>query len=260
MRIDDLDTPRNQSGAANNIQKTLEAFGLHWDDAIYYQSQHLAEYETCLATLAQKQLTYRCQCSRKTIVDLGINDGIASLTIYPGICRDKQISPENPHAIRLITNSEPIVFKDKLQGHIASALAAQHGDFILKRKDGIIAYQLAVVVDDYLQKINHVLRGCDLLEETPKQIYLQNLLGLATPTYLHVPVIIDSRGYKLSKQTLATAVDTKSPGTILYELLRLLRQNPAEDLRNAPANEVLNYAINAWQPEALRLCPTISIQ
>jgi glutamyl-Q tRNA(Asp) synthetase len=257
LRIDDLDMPRNQLGAASNILTTLEAFGLQWDDTVYYQSQHLAEYEAYLTDLEHKQLTYRCECSRKTLADLGVNENATEKSVYPGICRTKQISADIPHAIRVKTEAESIVFYDRLQGQIATDLAAQHGDFILKRKDEITAYQFAVVVDDALQKINHVVRGCDLLEETPKQIYLQQLLDFPTPAYLHVPVIVDHDGYKLSKQTLATAVDTESPNKVLYNLLMLLKQNPPEEINGATVNESLDWAIEHWRPDALRLCFTI---
>lgn len=179
--------------------------------------------------------------------------------IYPGICRNKAITEATPHAIRLKTATQPIAFEDGLQGVLTGNLAEQHGDFILKRKDGIIAYQLAVVIDDHLQQINHVVRGCDLLAETPKQIYLQGLLGLPAPDYKHVPIIVDSEGYKLSKQTLATAVAVNNPANTLLALLRLLKQNPPEELAGAPVNNLLAWGIGHWRPEALSLCSTISL-
>ncbi|CAG7857868.1 glutamyl-Q tRNA(Asp) synthetase [biofilm metagenome] len=251
MRIDDLDTPRNQPSAINSILNTLEAFGLHWDDAVYYQSQHLADYEAYLATLAHCELTYRCECSRKLLADACINENAINKAIYPGICRKKAISADTPHAIRIKTNDADITINDCLQGLISSRLAAQHGDFILKRKDGIIAYQFAVVVDDYLQQISHVVRGCDLLEETPKQIYLQQLLGFPTPAYMHVPVIVNEHGFKLSKQTLATAVDINNPGKALFDLLVLLKQNPPDELNSAKVNEMLCWAAQQWHPYSL---------
>jgi glutamyl-Q tRNA(Asp) synthetase len=180
-------------------------------------------------------------------------------SIYPGICRHKSISPDTPHAIRIKTADCTLSFNDELQGLISHNLADQHGDYILKRKDGIIAYQFAVVVDDYLQDVNHIVRGCDLLAETPKQIYLQQLLGFPTPAYLHVPVIVDQNGFKLSKQTLATAVDTISPNLTLFCLLALLKQNPPEEIYGLAVNELLDWAITNWRPDALRLCSTISI-
>lgn len=138
-------------------------------------------------------------------------------------------------------------------------MAEQSGDFILKRRDGIIAYQFAVVVDDHLQGVNHVVRGCDLLEETPKQIYLQQQLGFPTPAYMHVPVIVDRHGYKLSKQTLATAVDTKAPNFTLFGLLMLLKQNPPDELNDAPVPELLDWAILHWCTDELALCSAVSV-
>jgi glutamyl-Q tRNA(Asp) synthetase len=259
LRIDDLDTPRNKAGSVTTILNTLDVFGLHWDDAVYYQSQHLDDYANSLEALEQSQLTYRCVCSRKTLADSSSDDPNSKQGIYPGICRDKAISNETPHAIRLKTGAQPVSFQDGLQGSISHNLARQHGDFILKRKDGIIAYQFAVVVDDYLQGINHVVRGCDLLEETPKQIYLQQLLGFPMPSYMHVPVIVDEHGYKLSKQTLATAVDTQSPNITLFGLLRLLKQNPPDELKSATVDEMLDWAIMHWCTHGLTLCSTISL-
>lgn len=259
LRIDDLDTPRNKEGSVAAILNTLEAFGLCWDGSVYYQSQHLDSYESFLAELGQNQLTYRCICSRKILADPFSGDGPNSKhNIYPGTCRDKSISADTPHAIRIKTGDCALSFYDGLQGTISHNLAKQDGDFILKRKDGIIAYQFAVVVDDALQLINHVVRGCDLLEETPKQIYLQQLLGFSTPTYMHVPVIVDQYGYKLSKQTLATAVDTKAPNKTLFDLLALLKQNPPNELNGASVTELLDWAIAHWRADDLGLCRSIS--
>jgi glutamyl-Q tRNA(Asp) synthetase len=260
LRIDDLDTPRNKAGSVESILKTLEAFGLCWDDAVYYQSQHIDSYQHFLGELGQIKLTYRCTCSRKSLEDLFSGDSPdAENKIYPGICREKTISADTPHAIRLKSEPYTISFHDELQGLISQHLAQQHGDFILKRKDGIIAYQFAVVVDDYLQGINHVMRGCDLLEETPKQIYLQQLLGFPTPDYMHVPIIVDQLGYKLSKQTLATAVDTQSPNLMLFDLLVFLKQNPPDSLLGASVSELLGWAIVHWRTDELALCSTISL-
>ncbi len=259
LRIDDLDTPRNRPGAVDSILNCLDTFGLHWDGSIYYQSHHLEEYRYYLDELERQQMTYRCVCSRKELAEyfsaLGISD---ENTLYPGICRHKIITGDIPSAIRVKTESTEITFQDELQGLISQNLANQQGDFILKRKDGIIAYQFAVVIDDKLQQINHIVRGCDLLEETPKQTYLQQLLGLPTPIYKHVPVIVDQGGFKLSKQTLATAVDTQSPNISLFSLLKLLKQNPPDELDGVTVNDLLDWAIIHWQPEVLRLCSTIS--
>ena len=260
LRIDDLDTPRNRSGAVDAILNCLDAFGLQWDGEIYYQSRHQEEYRYYLDELERNQLTYRCICSRKELAEyfsaLGLSD---ENTLYPGICRHKTIPGDIPSAIRVKAESTEITFQDELQGLISQNLAHRQGDFILKRKDGIIAYQFAVVIDDKLQQINHVVRGCDLLAETPKQIYLQQFLGLSTPKYMHVPVIVDQSGFKLSKQTLATAVDTQLPNLTLVNLLGLLKQNTSNEIKGASITELLDWAIAHWQPNVLRLYSTISL-
>jgi glutamyl/glutaminyl-tRNA synthetase len=165
---------------------------------------------------------------------------------------------DSPYALRIKADNRIIVFQDELQGLISHNLAEQDGDFIVKRKDGIIAYQFAVVIDDDLQQVNHIVRGFDLLEATPKQIYLQQLLGLSTPGYMHVPVIVDEQGYKLSKQTRATAVDLNSPHRVIFELLMLLKQAPPIELQHAPVAEQLDWAIEHWNPGVLKNTHTVS--
>ncbi|WP_326498462.1 tRNA glutamyl-Q(34) synthetase GluQRS [Methylobacter sp. YRD-M1] len=256
LRIDDLDTPRNAKGSIDHILKTLDIFGLHWDDNIYYQSHNLDVYEDALHELKENRLIYACTCSRKMLAETHPEQ--AQADIYPGICRDKPPPTHTPHAFRIKTDNRIISFQDELQGFIAQNLAEQHGDFILKRKDGIIAYQFAVVVDDHRQQINHVLRGFDLLDSTPKQIYLQQQLGLATPQYMHVPIIIDTQGYKLSKQTLAQAVDLKAPNKLIFELLTLLKQAPPNELKHAETTELLDWAIAHWNPKPLEKLRAIS--
>jgi glutamyl-Q tRNA(Asp) synthetase len=245
LRIDDLDTPRNIKGSGDSILKTLETFGLHWDGRVTYQSQTLGLYHEILDQLSQDKLIYPCTCSRKTLT-----------AVYSGICRNKQTLPTSLYSLRIKTDNRIIAFNDGLQGLISQNMA-DHGDFILKRKDQIIAYQFAVVIDDDRQHINHVVRGYDLLDSTPRQIYLQQLLGLATPDYMHVPIIIDEQGYKLSKQTRATAVDLKKPHTVIFELLNLLKQNPSGELQHAPLTELLSWSIENWNPNLLKNCRAI---
>lgn len=247
LRIDDLDTTRNIKSSVDSILSTLEAFGLYWDQAIYYQSRHLDDYEDFLATLKNNQLVYPCICSRKIL-----SSSTFASDVYPGFCRDKPVPRHVQQAIRIKTDQRTISFHDDLQGLITHSLAERHGDFILKRKDQIIAYQFAVVIDDYLQGVNHVVRGCDLLDVTPRQIYLQQLLGLPSPGYMHVPVIVDAQGHKLSKQTLAQAVDVSSPGTVCFKLLGLLKQHPPSELQFAPATEILDWAQHNWRPSVLK--------
>jgi glutamyl-Q tRNA(Asp) synthetase len=246
LRMDDLDTHRNRKGSADSILKTLDAFGLHWDGRVDYQSQYLDVYHEILDQLVKDKLIYSCTCSRKMLT-----------AIYSGACRGKQTLPKSSYSYRIKTDSRIIAFKDELQGLISHNLAEQHGDFILKRKDQIIAYQFAVVIDDDRQHINHVVRGYDLLDSTPRQIYLQQILGLVTPDYMHVPVIIDEQGYKLSKQTRATAVDLKKPHAVIFELLTLLKQNPPGELQRAPLTELFCWAIEHWNPALLKNCRAI---
>ncbi len=247
LRIDDLDTPRNIKGSADSILKTLDVFGLHWDDSVVYQSQHLGIYDEILDKLAKNKLVYPCSCSRKTLT-----------AVYSGLCRNKPPPRNSPYSLRIKTDERIISFDDELQGLISHNLTEQHGDFILKRKDRIIAYQFAVVIDDDRQQVNHIVRGFDLLESTPRQIYLQQTLGIATPGYMHVPVIIDEQGYKLSKQTRATAVDLKKPHVVIFGLLNLLKQNPPRELQHAPSTEQLNWAIDHWDPALLKNSRAIS--
>lgn len=248
LRIDDLDTPRNVKGAADVILKTLETFGLQWDDSVVYQSQQLDSYNDILNELSSKQLLYPCTCSRKNLS-----------AIYSGLCRDKTALPSEAYALRLKTDNRIISFDDALQGLCSHQLAQQYGDFILKRKDDIIAYQFAVVVDDHLQHVNQIVRGMDLLTETPKQIYLQQLLGLPRPSYMHIPLIIDEQGYKLSKQTRATAVDLNAPHKLIFKLLGLLKQNPPAELHDACLAELIAWAIANWQTTPLRHVKQLSV-
>ena len=246
LRIDDLDTPRNIAGATELILNTLEVFGLHWDGSVVYQSQSIKHYQDALQRLERAQLIYACQCSRKSLA----TDG-------PCYCGEKKLDLTLPHAYRVKITPKTIAFIDQLQGLISENRADQT-DFVIKRKDQIIAYQFAVVMDDHLQGITHVVRGYDLLASTSKQIYLQQLLGLTTPHYMHVPIIMDAHGFKLSKQTLAEGVDLSKPEQLLYELLGLLRQNPPIALRHASVQEQLSWGIAHWNPQALSDCQTIT--
>lgn len=235
----------------------MEVFGLNWDGDVYYQSRHVDAYNDIINSLQINKLVYPCTCSRKTLT--AGDRGQAQADIYPGICRDRQTPPDGPYALRIKTDNRIIVFQDELQGLISHDLVEQDGDFVVKRKDLIIAYQFAVVIDDDLQRVNHIVRGFDLLDATPKQIYLQQLLGLSTPRYMHVPVIVDEQGYKLSKQTQATAVDLTTPHRVIFELLGLLKQNPPLELQQAPVPELLSWAIEHWNPALLKNNHKVSI-
>jgi len=247
VRIDDLDTARCVQGSATDILQTLDAFGLHWDAEVYYQSQHKQLYQTYLDKLAAQNLLYPCVCSRKTLANLNNYTGI-----YPKICLQTPAQTnQQEYALRIKSAPITIKFHDGLHGLEAHNLATQTGDFILQRKDKIIAYQLAVVIDDAAQNITHVVRGLDLFSSTPKQIYLQQLLGFKSPEYSHVPLIVDAQGNKLSKQTLAQAIDKNNPAPTLLNILKLLNQQPPITLNKASVTEILAWAIQHWQLQKL---------
>jgi glutamyl-Q tRNA(Asp) synthetase len=258
LRIDDLDVPRNIPGATESILKTLDAFGLHWDGPVTYQSQHLHAYQQALQQLREQNLLYACTCSRKSLS--GLSQGSPTPeSIYPQICRNKNHFPGGEYALRLKTEPHLISFNDDIQGVITENLATQHGDFILQRKDRIIAYQFAVVIDDNLQAVNHVVRGADLLDSTIKQIYLHQCLNMPIPRYLHVPVITGAQGVKLSKREFAPAVNNQNSHQILFKLLELLQQNPPPELSHAPVATQLGWALEHWDSRVLSLIRGIDI-
>jgi glutamyl-Q tRNA(Asp) synthetase len=249
LRIDDLDTPRNMKNGADLILAALENFGLQWDETVYYQSRHLDDYAHYLSCLKHEDRLYRCICSRKTLVSYG--------DYYPGFCRSLSIPSDETYSWRVITEPEACAWHDGIQGYHSEPGNA-HGDFIIKRKDGIIAYQFAVVVDDYVQHITHIVRGYDLLAATARQIYLNRQLNFPIPSYSHVPIIVDVDGYKLSKQTLAAPVDQCHPQATVLALLKLLKQKPPSELSEASLSETLAWAIAHWQPDYLKNVHSVS--
>ena len=252
VRIEDLDTPRTVKGAADEILSTLEAYGLHWDEDIIYQSQRTAAYEEAFHRLKEAGAVYPCACSRKEIGDCALQRG--DELVYPGTCRDGIEQGKTARAWRVCVNDASINFTDRLQGNITQNLATEAGDFVVLRADGLFAYQLAVVVDDAAQGITDVVRGADLLYSTPRQIYLQRLLGLTTPAYMHLPVVVNAQGEKLSKQTLAQPVGKNNAASTLFNALVFLRQQPPAELRLGKVEEMLAWAIANWQPERLSNC------
>jgi glutamyl-Q tRNA(Asp) synthetase len=246
--MEDLDKSREMAGAADHILRTLESFGFEWDGEVVYQSQRSSLYQDALSELQAKSLIYNCDCSRKEIADSHhqrpAHQGIDGLA-YPGTCRHKT-AIKSPHASRLIVDSNPISFQDAIQGQIQQNLAHSVGDFVLKRVDGLCAYQLAVVVDDVEQGITHILRGADLLDSTPRQIYLQQLLNYPTPQYAHIPVASNAAHEKLSKQTLAPAIDAAQASTLLTQALNFLGQQAPKDLTSHSANDILQWAKQHW--------------
>lgn len=242
LRIDDLDTPRNATGAVDAILRCLERFELHWDDQPFFESQHQPVYQEHLAQLIRNQQIYGCRCSRREL---------EGHTVYPGFCRHLGWPDDSQAALRVKTCDKILTFDDRLQGRLESHLGNEHGDFIVRRRDGIVAYQLAVVVDDHLQGVNQVVRGIDLLLSTVKQLYLYDLLNYPAPVYMHVPVVVDATGTKLSKQTLAAPIDTRHPEATVFAILQWLGQNPPPDLNKASISEQLTWAIAHWHTDAL---------
>ena len=244
LRIEDLDPPREQAGAADAILRTLEACGMAWDGDIMYQSQRSEAYRAALARLEAQGLVYVCGCSRGEIADSGLSpDGAL---IYPGTCRNGLAPGKKARSTRVRVDHALVEFEDAVQGKIHQDLATEAGDFVLSRADGLYAYQLAVVVDDAEQRITDVVRGADLLASTPRQIYLQRLLGLPTPRYLHLPAAVNAAGEKLSKQTQAAPVDARDPVPALAQVMEFLGQAPPAQLRRSTVAEFWSWALSHW--------------
>lgn len=247
LRIEDLDTFREVRGSRRQIINALKDFGFFWDGEISYQSKRLEAYNAAFEKLQSAGLVYPCACSRKELADstLHLSALAARSLIYPGTCRDGLAPGRTPHSWRVRVPNETIVFEDRMQGRIMQNLARETGDFVLRRGDGIWAYQLAVVVDDAAAGITDVVRGADLQDSTPRQIFLQRALGLPTPTYMHLPVVLNEKGEKLSKQTKARPIAASDRES----LLRL-----AFDFLGLPDSGKLNLqtGVEVWRRKYLR--------
>ena len=243
VRIDDLDPPREVAGAAQDILQTLQAYGLHWDGDIIYQSRRSQAYEKILSQLTEQKLCYACSCTRKIIKQQG--------GIYLGNCRNKQLDFSG-NALRLNVQklNKPVThFYDRLQGDVFLNNREVHEDFIIKRKDGLYAYNLAVVIDDINQGITEVVRGADLLHTTGKQITLYQLLNVQPPAYLHLPVAVTSPGQKLSKQNHALAIDKENPIPTLLKALEFLGHALPSDADTSSCTKILEWAVQNWSQE-----------
>lgn len=246
VRIEDIDEARTVPGAADDIIETLAAFGMRSDAEVVWQSRRKPLYEAAFRKLGAQ--VYPCGCSRKEIADSRVALAADGAAIYPGTCRHGLAAGREPRAwrLRVPPAGDPravVRFRDRWQGWVEENLAEQVGDFVLKRADGFWAYQIAVVVDDADQQVSDVVRGADLLESTARQIWLQQCLALPTPRYLHVPVVANERGEKLSKQTGATALDRSRP------LEELMRASARLGLALEPAGSLekfWNSAVSAW--------------
>jgi glutamyl-Q tRNA(Asp) synthetase len=246
VRIEDIDPPREQPGSDQLILRALERFGFEWDGEVVYQSSFATHHEALIQELLEAGQAYRCSCSRRDLADaprgsLG--------TIYPGNCRNGCSADE--FAIRVLTDDSPIEFEDAIQGKVSQRLESESGDFVIKRRDGLVAYNFAVVVDDADQGITEVVRGVDLLDSTPRHIHLQRLMKLPTPAYMHIPVAVNPDGQKLSKLTGARAIDERRPGDLLFDALRALDQGPPDDLASAEPEYLWEWLFAHWNPGTL---------
>lgn len=243
LRMEDLDPPRESPEAAASILHDLDSLGLHWDGPVLYQSQRYAAYDAALAQLEEQGLTYWCDCTRQMLA--------AHHGRYPGTCRERGLTPGPGRALRFRLPDRTQEWHDRLQGPQRWPLQQALGDFIIKRKDGLYAYQLAVVVDDAWQGVTDVVRGIDLLDSTPRQLQLQQALGYTAPRYAHIPVLVDRSGQKLSKQSFAAAIDAARPVPVLYGALLGLQQAPEPQLLQADRDSLLSWALAHWRPERL---------
>ncbi len=246
VRIEDIDPPREKKGAADEILRTLEAFGLAWDGTVLRQSGRLEAYADAARDLLARDLAYPCNCSRKEIADSGIL-GIEG-PVYPGHCRNRGKAERSNSALRVKTDGIAISFHDRIAGNLTQKLDTDIGDYVIRRRDGLTAYQLAVVVDDAFQGITHVVRGADLLLSTPRQIYLQRLLGLSEPNYAHLPVVLDEDGRKMSKQSHARPVENHDPLPALLDAYLFLGQSLPEE-QPSGVDEFWQWATAHWNAD-----------
>lgn len=247
VRIEDVDEARTVPGVAEDILRCLNAFGMQWDSEVVWQSRRTNLYQAAFERLRSDDHIYACGCTRREIADSRIGIASDGAAVYPGTCRRGLAPGKTARAYRLRVPDDDasacISFTDRWMGHVTQHLATEVGDFVLKRADGFWAYQLAVVVDDADQGVTHVVRGADLLDSTPRQIYLQRLLGVPTPQYLHVPVVTNEFGEKLSKQTGAHALDPLRP---LEELIAAARFLKLPVSAPTSLDDFWRQAVSAW--------------
>ncbi|MBU4636546.1 tRNA glutamyl-Q(34) synthetase GluQRS [Pseudomonas chlororaphis] len=248
LRMEDLDPPREEPGAQAAILKALESYGFEWDGEMVRQSERHAAYAEVLDRLFNQGLAYACTCSRKQLEPYH--------GIYPGLCRNAGHSQEDA-AIRLRVPELEYRFTDRVQGEFRQHLGRDVGDFVIRRRDGLYAYQLAVVLDDAWQGVTDIVRGADLLDSTPRQLYLQELLGLPQPRYLHVPLITQPDGHKLGKSYRSPPLAADQATPLLLRALRALGQKTDSEMVHASPREVLSWGIEHW--DALLIPRTLSV-
>lgn len=243
VRMEDLDPPREMPGAQAAILETLERYGFEWDGPVQRQSDRHAAYSAQVEQWLRSGLAYACTCSRKQLE--------GSNGIYPGTCRDAQHDWHGDVAIRIRVPELDYRFTDRLQGEFHQHQGREVGDFIIRRRDGLFAYQLAVVLDDAWQGVTDIVRGADLLDNTPRQLYLQELLGIAAPRYLHVPLIIQPDGHKLGKSYRSPPLEAAQASPLLVRALKALGQNPPAGLAQGAPGDVLTWGIRHWNADAI---------
>ncbi len=248
LRMEDLDPPREVAGAQHAILSTLECYGFEWDGELVRQSSRQSEYAALVERLLSQGLAYACTCSRKQLAD--------SQGIYPGTCRNAGHGFADA-AIRVRVPELTYHFIDRVQGDYRQHLGREVGDFVIRRRDGLYAYQLAVVLDDAWQGVTDIVRGADLLDSTPRQLYLQELLGLRQPRYLHVPLIIQPDGNKLGKSYRSPPLTPDQATPLLLRALRALGQQPGDELLHASPQELLGWGIRHW--DATRIPRTLTL-
>ncbi|MFK3794250.1 tRNA glutamyl-Q(34) synthetase GluQRS [Pseudomonas piscis] len=248
LRMEDLDPPREEPGAQAAILKALESYGFEWDGEMIRQSERHDAYAQVLDRLFNQGLAYACTCSRKQLESYQ--------GIYPGLCRNLG-HPQDDAAIRLRVPELEYHFIDRVQGQFRQHLGREAGDFVIRRRDGLYAYQLAVVLDDAWQGITDIVRGADLLDSTPRQLYLQELLGLPQPRYLHVPLITQPDGHKLGKSYRSPPLAEDQAPPLLLRALRALGQNPPAELDGASVAEIMQWGTRHW--DATLIPRTLSV-
>jgi glutamyl-Q tRNA(Asp) synthetase len=242
LRIEDVDTARRIRGADDAMLRTLDKFGFEWDDDVVWQSQRTALYQQALEQLDADGRVFPCTCSRKLLAQTAADQ----YGIYPGTCRSQKLPFPHDHAVRIRVADIQISFSDAVSGDFQQSLATECGDFVIKRRDGLFAYQLAVVVDDALQGVTEVVRGADLLDSTPRQIFLQRCLDYNQPDYLHIPLILDHDGRKLSKSEGAAELNPDRPVKSIHAALGHLGQQPPAELAQSGLVDVWQWALENW--------------
>jgi glutamyl-Q tRNA(Asp) synthetase len=238
VRIEDIDPPREVAGAAGRILSALEHYGLHWDGQVIYQSQRSEAYRATLDWLQRQDLSYYCTCTRSRIQQIG--------GLYDGHCSQLRLGPQGA-AIRLRQSNPVYAFHDRLQGELRADPALAQEDFIIRRRDGLFAYNLAVVIDDHFQGVTEIVRGADLIEPTVRQIALYQQLQAPVPAYVHLPLALGNNGIKLSKQNHAPALPTGDPRPVLVAALKFLRQPLPENWQDLDLSLLLSWAVEHWQ-------------